>query len=179
MVPRAPDSWYFAQFAADVRIRARAWMLDAVLDVDSHPHLLNLNGNETGISHEYVKNVPEQCESYCVNILNTVRGLDLISFSIPKPRSSRVELAEQELCTYDGSYAWRAWYQSAYRTWNVWPYERFLFCFDGVATLFRTRHATQDLRGTCHVQNVSWLQLHYTAWSLYTYLSWLQRRQFS
>ena len=30
----------------------------------------------------------QQCESYCVNTLNTMRGLDLISFSIPKLRSS-------------------------------------------------------------------------------------------
>ena len=34
-------------------IRARAWMLDAVLDVHSHPQLVNTDCDE--ISHEYVK----------------------------------------------------------------------------------------------------------------------------
>ena len=72
----------------DVGIRARAWVLDAVLDVTLHPDLLIVNGNETEISHQYVKTMLQQCESYCVNTLNTMRGLDLISFSIPKLRSS-------------------------------------------------------------------------------------------
>jgi hypothetical protein len=42
---------------------ARAWMLDAVLDVDSHPHLLNVNCDEGEISHEYVKKMLKYCES--------------------------------------------------------------------------------------------------------------------
>jgi polysaccharide deacetylase 2 family uncharacterized protein YibQ len=37
----------------DVRIRARAWVLDAVLDVTLHPDLLIVNGNETEISQQY------------------------------------------------------------------------------------------------------------------------------
>jgi hypothetical protein len=72
----------------DVRIRARAWVLDAVIEVASHPHLLIVNGDETEISHQYVEKMLKQCESYGVNTLNTMRGLDLISFSIPKLRSS-------------------------------------------------------------------------------------------
>ena len=45
----------FVQFAANLnaRIRARAWMLDAVLDVNSHPHLVNAKSDE--ISHVYAK----------------------------------------------------------------------------------------------------------------------------
>ncbi len=70
-----------ASFAADVRIRARAWILDAVLDVASHPHLVN----ETEISHAYVENMFERCDLY---IAYTMKGLDLISFSMPNHRSS-------------------------------------------------------------------------------------------
>jgi hypothetical protein len=54
MATRAPRKRSFpmmspemtASFAADVRIRARAWMLDAVLDVNSHPHLVNADNYE-------------------------------------------------------------------------------------------------------------------------------------
>jgi hypothetical protein len=42
---------FSASFAADVKIRARAWMSDAVLDVDSNPHLVNANNDERDISH--------------------------------------------------------------------------------------------------------------------------------
>jgi hypothetical protein len=54
-------------------IRARAWMLDAVFDVYSHPELVNTNRDE--ISHEYVKKMFESCESY---LANTMNGLNLI-----------------------------------------------------------------------------------------------------
>ena len=64
-------------------IRARAWMLDAVLDVDSHPQLVNTNRDE--ISHEYVKKMFESCESY---LACTMKGLNLISFSMPKHHST-------------------------------------------------------------------------------------------
>jgi hypothetical protein len=58
MATRAPRKRAFpmmspemtASFAADVRISARAKMLDAVLDVNSHPHLmLNADNDETDI----------------------------------------------------------------------------------------------------------------------------------
>ena len=74
--------------AAGVRIRARAWVLDAVLDVHSHPLLVNPSSDEREISHEYVKKMFESCDSYRANKLNTMRGLDLISFSMPKHSSS-------------------------------------------------------------------------------------------
>jgi hypothetical protein len=64
-------------------IRARAWMLDAVLDVYSHPQLVNTNRDE--ISHEYVKKMFESCESY---LAYTMKGLNLISFSMPKHQST-------------------------------------------------------------------------------------------
>ena len=67
----------------DVGIRARAWVLDAVLDVTLHPDLLIVNGNETEISHQYVEKIFESCEKI---IANTMKGLDLISFSLPKQR---------------------------------------------------------------------------------------------
>ena len=62
-------------------------MLDSVRDVDSHPHLVRTTGNndETGISHAYMKILFENCDSY---IARTMKGLDLISFSIPKHRLS-------------------------------------------------------------------------------------------
>jgi hypothetical protein len=63
-------------------------MLDAVLDVDSHPHLVNANNHETEISHEYVKRIFQRCDLHRANTLNTMKGLDLISFSVPKHRSS-------------------------------------------------------------------------------------------
>jgi hypothetical protein len=53
-------------------IRARAWMLDAVLDVDSHPHLINANNHETEISHEYVKRIFQRCDLHRANTLNTM-----------------------------------------------------------------------------------------------------------
>ena len=40
-------------FADAAGICARAWLLDAVIAVDSHPHLVNTNSGE--ISHEYVR----------------------------------------------------------------------------------------------------------------------------
>ncbi len=67
-----------ASFAAYVAIRACAWMLDAVLDVDAHPHLVNANSDETEISHEYVKKIFQRCDSCHANKLNTMRVLDLI-----------------------------------------------------------------------------------------------------
>ena len=73
-----------AGFAADVRIHHRAWVLDAVFDVDSHPHLVNAVSKETEISHPYM-NFFESCDSY---IAYTMKGFDLISFSMPRDRSS-------------------------------------------------------------------------------------------
>ena len=69
-------------------IRARAWMLDAVLDVHSHPQLVNTNRDE--ISHEYVRKMFESCESY---LAYTIKGLNLISFSMPKHQSTLMSKA--------------------------------------------------------------------------------------
>ena len=69
-------------------IRARAWMLDAVLDIYSHPQLVNTNRDE--ISHEYVKSMFESCESY---LAYTMKGLNLISFSMPKHQSTLMSKA--------------------------------------------------------------------------------------
>ena len=70
---------------ADKRIRARAWVLDAVFDVHSHPHLVSTNNNETAISPAYVTKIFEGCEKF---IASNMRGVDLISFSLPTDRSS-------------------------------------------------------------------------------------------
>ncbi len=64
-------------------IRARAWMLDAVLDVYSHPQLVNTNRDE--ISDEYVKKMFESCES-C--LAYAMKGLNSISFSMPRHHST-------------------------------------------------------------------------------------------
>ena len=74
-----------ASFAHDVVIRARAWILNAVLDVDSHPHLVSTNSDETEISQAYVTNMFKSCDSF---IGHNLKGLDLISFAMPKHRSS-------------------------------------------------------------------------------------------
>ena len=68
------------------QVRARAWMLDAVFDLNLHPHLVNTNNGD--IEHEYVRKVFHECDLYCSKTLNTMRGLDLISFSAPKHSSS-------------------------------------------------------------------------------------------
>ena len=65
--------------AADGRIRSLAWMLDAVFDVNLHQNLVN----KREISHKYVEKIFESCEKI---IVNTMKGLDLISFSLPKQR---------------------------------------------------------------------------------------------
>ena len=41
----SPDM--MASYAADVTIRARAWMLDAVIDVKLHPRLVNNTSNKS------------------------------------------------------------------------------------------------------------------------------------
>ena len=68
-----------ADFADAARIRARAWLLDAVIAVDSHPHLVNTNSGE--ISYECVRNIFNSRKTL---IEHTWKGLDFISFSIPK-----------------------------------------------------------------------------------------------
>jgi hypothetical protein len=50
------------QMSPGMTLRARAWMLDAVLDVYSHPQLVNTNRDETEIRHEYVKKMFKSCE---------------------------------------------------------------------------------------------------------------------
>jgi hypothetical protein len=74
-----------AGFADGKRIRARAWMLDAVFDVHSHPHLVSTNNDETATSQAYVTIIFDSHASY---IGHNMKGLDLISFSLPANRSS-------------------------------------------------------------------------------------------
>ena len=78
-----------ASYAADVAIRARAWILDAVIDINSHPRLVNDSGSDTSkLSHEYVHSIFDRSYSFMTDTLKTMRGLDVISFSMPKDRSS-------------------------------------------------------------------------------------------
>ena len=70
---------------ADKGIRARAWVLDALFDVRSHPHLVSTNNHETAISPAYVTKIFEGCEKY---IARNMKGVDLLSFSLPTDRSS-------------------------------------------------------------------------------------------
>jgi hypothetical protein len=74
-----------ASFADGKRIRARAWMLDAVFDVHSHPHLVSTNNDETAISQAYVTTIFDSRASY---IGHNMKGLDLISFSLSANRLS-------------------------------------------------------------------------------------------
>jgi hypothetical protein len=74
-----------ASFTDGKRIRARAWMLDAVFDVHSHPRLVNTDHDETAISQAYVTEIFDGRASY---ISRTMKGLDLISFSLPTDRLS-------------------------------------------------------------------------------------------
>jgi hypothetical protein len=74
-----------ASFADGKKIRARAWILDAVFDVHSHPHLVSANDDETAISQAYVTSIFDSRASY---IGRTMKGLDLFSFSLPANRSS-------------------------------------------------------------------------------------------
>ena len=72
-------------FTAGKRTRARACMLDAVFDVHSHPHLVSTNNDETAVSQAYVTRIFDGCASY---IARTMKGLDLISLSLPTDHSS-------------------------------------------------------------------------------------------
>ena len=53
-----------ASFTDGKRIRARAWMLDAVFDVHSHPRLVNTDHDETAISQAYVTEIFDGRASY-------------------------------------------------------------------------------------------------------------------
>ena len=79
--------------AAGVRIRARAWVLDAVLDVHSQPLLVNPSSDERELefSPEYVTKIFQHCDSFRATKSNSMRGLDLISFSMPKHHSSLLD----------------------------------------------------------------------------------------
>jgi hypothetical protein len=74
-----------ASSAADEGIRAFAWMLDTVFNIHFHPLLMNENGDQTVMSHGYVESIFDSCDSY---IASTMKRLNLISFSMPKDRSS-------------------------------------------------------------------------------------------
>ena len=74
-----------ARLAADVSTRARAWMLDAVIDINLNPRLVDANSYITKFSHEYVRDIFHRCDPF---IAKHMKGLDLISFSMLKDRSS-------------------------------------------------------------------------------------------
>ena len=74
-----------ASSSVDVRIQARAWILDAIIDINLHPLLVNKNSDKTEISQEYIRKFFESCNSW---IAKTMKGLNLLSFSMPKDRSS-------------------------------------------------------------------------------------------
>ena len=74
-----------ASSSVDVRIQARAWILDAIIDITLHPLLVNKNSDKTEISQEYIRKFFESCNSW---IAKTMKGLNLLSFSMPKDRSS-------------------------------------------------------------------------------------------
>ena len=73
------DGWLCCRIADAARICARAWLLDTVIAVDSHPHLVNTNSGE--ISHACVRNIFESRKTL---IEYTWKGVDFISFSIPR-----------------------------------------------------------------------------------------------
>ena len=55
-------------------MRARSWMLDAVIDINFHPHLADDNRN--------VKDLFDSCNSFMVSTFNTMRGFGLIPLSL-------------------------------------------------------------------------------------------------
>ena len=71
--------------SVDVRIQARAWILDAIIDINLHPLLVNKNSDKTEISQAYIRKIFESCNSW---IAKTMKGLNLLAFSMPKDRSS-------------------------------------------------------------------------------------------
>ncbi len=74
-----------ANSAENGRIRALAWMLYTVFDISFHPRLVNENGSYPEFSHEYAKSIFDSCESF---IAKTIKGFNLLSFSMPKNHSS-------------------------------------------------------------------------------------------
>ena len=68
-----------ASYAADVAIRARAWILDAVIDINSHPRLVNDSGSDTSkLSHEYVHNIFDRSYSFMTDTLKTMRWIVVV-----------------------------------------------------------------------------------------------------
>jgi hypothetical protein len=74
-----------ASLAADVTISACAWMLNAVIDINFHPVLIYGNSDITKQLHEYVRDI---FEIYSPFIVDTMNGLNYISFSMSKDLSS-------------------------------------------------------------------------------------------
>jgi hypothetical protein len=77
-----------ASNAANVIIRASAWILDTFIDVILHLRLVNDSRNESNISHDYARSIFDRCFSFTAYTLNTMKGLDELSLSMPKDCSS-------------------------------------------------------------------------------------------